>query len=32
VKALIAFGTKYGSTARLAEVIGEELRSSGYET
>jgi len=31
VKALVAFGTKYGSTARLAEVIGEELRAKGYE-
>lgn len=31
MKALIAFGTKYGSTARLAEVIGEELTSKGYE-
>jgi menaquinone-dependent protoporphyrinogen oxidase len=31
VKALVAFGTKYGSTVRLAEVIGEELRTKGYE-
>lgn len=31
MKALVAFGTKYGSTARLAEVIGEELRAKGYE-
>jgi menaquinone-dependent protoporphyrinogen oxidase len=31
MKALVAFGTKYGSTARLAEVISEELRGKGYE-
>lgn len=31
MKALVAFGTRYGSTARLAQVIGEELRGKGYE-
>ncbi|MDW5562223.1 MAG: flavodoxin domain-containing protein [Methanomassiliicoccus sp.] len=30
MRALVAFGTKYGSTARIAEVIGEELRAKGY--
>ncbi len=31
MRALVAFGSKYGSTARLAEVIGEELRDKGHE-
>lgn len=31
MKALIAFGTKYGSTARIAETIGEELEAKGYD-
>ncbi len=31
MKALVAFGTRYGSTARIAEVIGEELRTKGFE-
>ncbi|MBI0582951.1 MAG: flavodoxin domain-containing protein [Methanomassiliicoccus sp.] len=31
MKALVAFGTRYGTTARIAEIIGEELTKGGYE-
>ncbi|OPY26243.1 MAG: protoporphyrinogen oxidase [Methanomassiliicoccales archaeon PtaU1.Bin030] len=31
MRVLVAFGSKYGSTASLAGFIGEELRSRGYE-
>lgn len=31
MRALVAFGSKYGSTAGLAGFIGEELRSKGHE-
>jgi len=32
VKALVAFGTKYGSTAEVAEEIAKVLRSKGADT
>jgi menaquinone-dependent protoporphyrinogen oxidase len=32
MKALVAFGTKYGSTERVAEVIASVLRSEGMTT
>lgn len=32
MKALVAFGTKYGSTAKVAETIAQELRQKGYQT
>ena len=31
-KALVVFGSKYGSTAGLAEMVGSELRQAGFET
>lgn len=30
-RALIAYGSKYGSTAGIAEAVGNELRSAGFE-
>jgi menaquinone-dependent protoporphyrinogen oxidase len=30
MKALVAFGTKYGSTVQVAETIASELRGRGY--
>ncbi|NLT38561.1 MAG: nitric oxide synthase [Methanomassiliicoccus sp.] len=31
MRVLVAYGSKYGSTTRLAEVIGEGLRGEGHE-
>jgi menaquinone-dependent protoporphyrinogen oxidase len=31
LKALVAFGTRYGSTVAVAEAVGEELRRRGYD-
>jgi menaquinone-dependent protoporphyrinogen oxidase len=31
LKALVAFGTRYGSTARVASAIAEELKGRGYQ-
>jgi menaquinone-dependent protoporphyrinogen oxidase len=31
MRVLVAYGSKYGSTARLAEFIGEELKGEGHE-
>ncbi len=31
MRALVAFGSRYGTTARTAEAIGEELWSKGYD-
>jgi menaquinone-dependent protoporphyrinogen oxidase len=31
VKALVAFGTKYGSTVEVAEAISQELANKGYD-
>ena len=31
MKVLVAFGTKYGSTARVAEAIASELTNAGHE-
>jgi menaquinone-dependent protoporphyrinogen oxidase len=32
MKALVAFGTKYGSTSRVAQTIAYELQGRGYRT
>ena len=31
-RVLVAYGTKYGATAEIAEKIGEVLRQSGFQT